>query len=70
MSEHSYSKGRTPLTFAALSGDAYRVRTLLGGGADPNEVDEEGSTTLILAMSSYRYASRLTIVNALLEGWW
>ena len=69
MSEHSYSKGRTPLTFAALSGDADSVRTLLEGGADPNEVDAEGSTPLILAMSSYRYASRLTIVNALLEGW-
>jgi len=49
VSEHSYSKGRTPLTFAALSGDADSVRTLLEGGADPNQTDSTGRTVLQLA---------------------
>ncbi len=43
-------RGDTPLTYAALYGDADSVRLLLDQGADPNLVNEAGATALIYAV--------------------
>ena len=41
--------GRTPLHYAALDGDAERVRQLLSDGADPDAQDDDGWTPLHFA---------------------
>jgi ankyrin repeat protein len=41
--------GFTPLLFAARAGDESLVRLLLGGGADVNEIAQDGSTPLLIA---------------------
>ncbi|KAL7303353.1 hypothetical protein TKK_0004540 [Trichogramma kaykai] len=45
--------GRTPLHCAMRSGSAKKVRLLLSRGADPNSIDEEGSTPLHVCFENH-----------------
>jgi ankyrin repeat protein len=55
--------GYTPLFFAARSGHAAAVKTLLAGGADPKAASVTGSTPLMLAAAS----GSVETVSALLD---
>jgi ankyrin repeat protein len=46
--------GRAPLHYAALQGDAARVRELLAAGADPSSADDNGWTPLHFAAQEQR----------------
>lgn len=54
----------TPLTRAALDGDAQRVQALLAQGADPDERDGGGGTALIVAARN----GHLDVMRALVKG--
>ena len=57
--------GRTPLHYAALDGDAERVRQLLSGGADPDAQDNDGRWTPLHFACQGRHSA---VVEILLRG--
>ena len=64
MSESAeHEDGHTNLMRAALEGRTEAVKTLLEGGADPNEKDNEGRTSLMFAVANIQTDA----VNLLLD---
>ena len=59
--------GRIPLHYAALEGDAARVRELLATGADPSHKDRDGFTPLHLAAQDWQHETAALLVEARAE---
>ena len=56
--------GRTPLHYAALSGDLDDVRGHLGDGADPDAADAQGFTALHFAAQGYHPGVAAALLDA------
>ena len=59
-----YPEGLTPLMRAALLGDTDRIEKLLSGGAEVNQVSNDGSTALMWAAVCNHPATLKALVNA------
>lgn len=69
--EERDGKGQTPLMIAARIGNVDAVRSLLGAGARSNEVDDDGQSVLLKAVTFDRFAAhspddKLSIVRLLI----